>query len=908
MIRCLRTLFLVLVAAGMVSAGVTGTLSERERAKLSPEFQAAVATAFPATGTTENSLLREPALVRADGTPVYDAIIHTSSPDAVSHTGIAVMASYRNLVTARLTPEEMVALIRLDEVAFVGPGREYRKEGDVSVPETGARLVHGGAINNTQYQGQNVVVVIFDTGIDWKHMDFRDPADNTKSRILYIWDQTLTPSGSETSPSGFAYGVEYTKAQIDNEIDGSPAGFVRETDTDGHGTHVTGTIAGNGGAVYGKYVGMAPKADIIMVKGGNGTFSEFNIINAISYASQKRTSLGKPMVMNFSLGSKGGPHDGSGGWETAIDTFVGTAGNLVVVSAGNYADQPIHVTGTIPASSDLVLQFVIPSYTPTSGTNNDKLSFDLWVDGNPAVSAKVLSPSGVTYTRAAGETGDAPSTTDGTISLYNVTEPDNGDRNILFRVTDPTSSTPKSGNWFLTISNPFPTPYPFDGWMYESAVGSSLVTVNGGNTDKTLGGTGACSNGAITVAAYETKYSWPSYNGLSYVYTEGDRTSNICSFSSKGPTRDGRLKPDIAAPGQGIFSALSTAVDTSGSYVYIAPGQKHILEAGTSMAAPHVTGAAALLLQMNPSLTAAGAKTLLATTADGDAYATLLPNTTWGFGKLDIFEAAAKTQGASMNATRTTLSFDQSGSSAAAYMTSTAKIGVRFTSTVTGKVGAIQLNITSNRDGIAGNGNAVFEAYTNNGGVPGTKIGNSVVVPVQYLSRGTYNYVPFLSANVNVSSGTEFFVVLSLSTPTDSLGVRRDQVSDPSSTSYSYNGSAWSQVTAGHFRMRAIVASGNAVTDVEQAPGMPVSYELLQNYPNPFNPATTIQYQVAEPGTVRLVVLDMLGRQVSTLVNERKAAGAYAVRFDARGLASGVYFYRLEANGFVQTKKMTLVR
>ncbi|MBC8044195.1 MAG: T9SS type A sorting domain-containing protein, partial [Rhizobacter sp.] len=83
---------------------------------------------------------------------------------------------------------------------------------------------------------------------------------------------------------------------------------------------------------------------------------------------------------------------------------------------------------------------------------------------------------------------------------------------------------------------------------------------------------------------------------------------------------------------------------------------------------------------------------------------------------------------------------------------------------------------------------------------------------------------------------------------------------------------------------------------------------LSQNYPNPFNPATTIRYQLASAGQVSLKVFDMLGKEVATLVNERKAAGNYAVPFNANKLSSGIYFYRLQAGGKVETKKMTLLR
>ncbi len=86
------------------------------------------------------------------------------------------------------------------------------------------------------------------------------------------------------------------------------------------------------------------------------------------------------------------------------------------------------------------------------------------------------------------------------------------------------------------------------------------------------------------------------------------------------------------------------------------------------------------------------------------------------------------------------------------------------------------------------------------------------------------------------------------------------------------------------------------------------SYTLAQNYPNPFNPMTTIQYSLANTGNVSLKVYDILGREVATLVNGRQAAGEYTVQFNAANLASGIYFYRLQAGDFVQTKKMMLVK
>jgi hypothetical protein len=92
------------------------------------------------------------------------------------------------------------------------------------------------------------------------------------------------------------------------------------------------------------------------------------------------------------------------------------------------------------------------------------------------------------------------------------------------------------------------------------------------------------------------------------------------------------------------------------------------------------------------------------------------------------------------------------------------------------------------------------------------------------------------------------------------------------------------------------------------ASGLPSWYALAQNYPNPFNPSTTITFELPQSSEVRLGVFDMLGREVSMLVNERRDAGIHEVKFDGSRLASGVYFYRLQAGEFVQAKKLVIVK
>ncbi len=98
------------------------------------------------------------------------------------------------------------------------------------------------------------------------------------------------------------------------------------------------------------------------------------------------------------------------------------------------------------------------------------------------------------------------------------------------------------------------------------------------------------------------------------------------------------------------------------------------------------------------------------------------------------------------------------------------------------------------------------------------------------------------------------------------------------------------------------------VTGVDKVMFIPINYDLSQNYPNPFNPSTTINFVIPKSSFVNLSVYDILGRKVSTLINEEKTAGIYKVEFNAINLPSGIYFYKIKAGSFVQTKKMVLMK
>ena len=167
--------------------------------------------------------------------------------------------------------------------------------------------------------GTNIILGEVDTGIDWTSSDFKNPDGTT--RILNIWDQNVPG----TPPASFSYGTEWTAAQIN-------AGTCTHHDIYGHGTHVMGTAAGNGSATGNgqpafQFMGMAPRADIIVVA---TDFTTASILDGVNYIFQKAAAAGKNAVVNLSLGTQYGAHDGSEVFDTAIDamTRLGLLGSI----------------------------------------------------------------------------------------------------------------------------------------------------------------------------------------------------------------------------------------------------------------------------------------------------------------------------------------------------------------------------------------------------------------------------------------------------------------------------------------------------------------------------------------------------------------------------------------------------
>ncbi|MCX6032104.1 MAG: S8 family serine peptidase [Chloroflexi bacterium] len=421
---------------------------------------------------------------------------------------------------------------------------------------------------------------------------------------------------------------------------------VRITDQVGHGTHVLGSAGGDGSATgaglpAGTFKGMAPTADLIAVRGVRdfiGGISDAEIINGLSFIDQKAAELGRPYVVNLSLGGHYGAHDGTSLVEQAIDILVGPGkpGKAIVISAGNEGDETIHAAGQAPQGGTKEVSFFIP--TPPAGYYSVAL-IDVWYDGSDSFGVGFRDPSGNGLDRTInpGQTGGCVTYNDYSAqfciaSMSNSSA--NGDKEILIQVQ---AANSRAGTWKILLQGDQVTSGRFDGWILGGSEWRTDVSNN-----MRVGMPGTARN-AITVGAHVTKNQWTDVAGVSRSIPA--TLGSLAAFSSDGPTRDGRQKPDITAPGQEICSTLSGQSPVAGvGSMYsttsdICQDGVHGVSQGTSMSAPHVTGAVALLLGLNPDLDAAQIKNALTGHAGSDAATGSVPNSKWGYGKLDVFEA-----------------------------------------------------------------------------------------------------------------------------------------------------------------------------------------------------------------------------------------------------------------------------
>ena len=742
----------------------------------------------------------------------YDVVVYTNNIEAVKKTGIKAGTSTNRWITAKASLSQIIALAQMPEVSSVKSAKILKPNNRETIGEIGADILHNGFVNNTVYKGKNVLVGILDTGIDWKHNDFRSATDPTKSRILGIWDVTLTKMGAEQTPgdknANYAgccnYGVEYTQADINDELDGVPSNFVREKDTNGHGTHVAGTAAGNGASTSDKRnAGIAPEADLIIVRGGVNGFSQNNIINGLEFFKKKAQDLGKPIVVNMSLGGHYDGHDGTGPEGTAVNNFPGT-GRVVVIAAGNEGGDLIHVRRNILDGASQTINFNIPNYTATMGASNDYVDYLFYMSGDDPATFTLTSPTNKTITVASGETKGLAST-DGYLYGENGIDPDNGLRYLFVEVYDQVANnTPKPGNWSIKIDNLVggnDGNLDTHGWMAGS--NPFLPTTTGSDNDYSVASPGVCAN-ALTAGAYAHRLRFSNQANESWGFS--GTNDDLAYFSSKGPTRTELQKPDIVAPGYWTLSSRSA--DAVFDPQLVGAGGLHVFEAGTSMATPATTGAVALLLQQNPLLTGTDVKNLIKANPMKDTYTGAANNNTWGAGKLDVFKAMSKLVDNANPIDRKIVVYDQWNSNSNVALTGAQKVAVRFTPDISGQVTGVFFHTfgTQAATPLGLTGPIVVQICADNNGNPGNVL-ITKNFPQSMAFKYSWHFMTFDSQPISVTAGQNYHVVLSLANAGDNWGLNVDNGNVDLRSKVFANGT-WTTQNAFDFRIRPVVGFG----------------------------------------------------------------------------------------------------
>ena len=529
-----------------------------------------------------------------------------------------------DIITVQIPIQKLETVAQLEFVKRLEIGTPVRKRMDKAREAGVVNKVHAGVDLPNPFTGKNVIVGIIDTGFEYGHINYYT-SDASELRVKRVWNQNAT---SGTKPNGFSYGAEYTTSQT---IINAP------TDNSGatHGTHVAGIAAGADKNNGFSYYGVAPESDIMLVSFNledNGA-NNVSLLDGINYIYNYASSVDKPAVVNMSLGTHLGPHDGTSLFDQAADALQG-AGRLLVGAAGNEGNEKLHISKRFTANTDTLKTFFAVSLNKSAFT-------DIWGDVNKSFKGKVVVyntstrkivyetpefdtsvPKVVTHTLTSSSDGAS-----GEIRVYAARDGENNRPNAFVQV----KMTSINANHHLGVIITDAGTGTIHGWADATNLNFTDNGISGwtnGNSDHSIGEIGGTGKRIISVGAYAN--------------TAVIGGGNIAPFSSKGPTLDGRTKPDITAPG-GTAVISSYSRSRGGSTINRVNGVNYYYGplSGTSMAAPFVTGVLATWLQAKKDLTPEEVRSVLQRTAIVDSHTGSIPvggSNTWGYGKINAYK------------------------------------------------------------------------------------------------------------------------------------------------------------------------------------------------------------------------------------------------------------------------------
>ena len=627
----MRKSYIYIIGATMLLAPA----SALAQASLSP--RTAIAVASP---TLLKSPAAQAAAVGAADRQLSAYVTIDPARTSWQQLGVTPIAENAGTATVRLSLDALQRLAKQQGVEYIQITSGATQMLNLARQEAGTDQIHKGTNLPQAYTGEGVVVGVVDAGFDYMHAAFRRPADGAL-RIKRVWEQGATTLDGASAPAKYGYGIELNTPELIEKAQG-------DSDSNSHGTHVAAIAAGSDAYKDGAYVGNAPDADIVLVALDLNASTNADISNAVQYIFDYADEVGKPCVVNLSLGNQDGPHDGTSTFDTMTDAMQGP-GRLIVGAAGNHRTDAFHIDHTFATADAAPLRTfvkykVAPSNSVSGGTIEiwGEKGVDFTVDIAAYSTFNKKDARSTTVYPAEGVTDvDFGKYATGTWKVASEVSPLNGKPHVV--LTSALTSirnnyaialtvTPKtagrvniwSDNTYLALES-----RDIEGFSAPDAASSTLCEIGG--TGKRI----------LTVGSYTTRNEYTTNGGQQATLQE--TVGDLSSFSSYGPTVDGRMKPNITAPGCFIISAVSNN-DASGNLMYAEYNEnfgrynQYGYMQGTSMASPFVAGIVATWLQAYPQLTPEQLHEIVQNTARKDSFTATAPDSNWGYGKINALD------------------------------------------------------------------------------------------------------------------------------------------------------------------------------------------------------------------------------------------------------------------------------
>ena len=560
--------------------------------------------------------------------------------------GVKVRSRIGDIVTLRVPVSSLGLLERCEGIVSYTIAHRVSPDMDRTRIDTRTDSVQGGLGVPMPFDGEGVLIGITDWGFDYTHPNL-NKANNM--RIERAWDHFKL---SGPAPAGFDYGTEYGTPE---EVRAAKCDTSNLYGYATHGTHVAGICGGNGTSA-GKAIGQAPGAHFIL---GSWFLDEASWLDQVAWMKGVADEMGRRLVINSSWGMYTfSTLDGTSLLSQAINRY-SDQGIVFVTSGGNNGDENYHLQRTFTSTDD-TLKSIATYYSSgigqgliywgeSTGTEGGAKAVKAFNAGFALVSN---ADGSIHYSRMYNTRENL-----GFLDTFIVVNNDTIRYDIMVEDQNPLSGRPhvllnvgRNNGYKLMMLCTGEEGSTVHVWnmadLSNGAGNMGCAFVNGGifgcqegNADYGIGEP-ACAEKTITVAAHSADF----YDGN--VCYPGE----IAGFSSFGPTLDGRMKPEISAPGVNVVSSLSSYYETNGGYpaVYdaISSGRHYIWSrmSGTSMSSPAVSGIVALMLQANPNLTVDQIRDILFSTARNDEMTGPLQemdsmSVRWGHGKVDALKA-----------------------------------------------------------------------------------------------------------------------------------------------------------------------------------------------------------------------------------------------------------------------------